>query len=145
MMIARIVWAIAALLAVWPVAADEFGGPDRPKGEWPDGPDKYYLHHLTRPDNHQHPDREDFVRSCCDAGDTVQTRFRVEAGDGPYPEDRWYAWLNGEWVAVLPDKIVPDYAPTGKAYLFVIDVPSDVEGRPDLQVVACFVRPKGGL
>ena len=36
-----------------------------------------------------------------------------------YPEDRWYAWLNDTWVLIPPDKIVPDYAPDGQAYLFV--------------------------
>ena len=40
--------------------------------------------------------------------------------DGPYPEDRWYAWLDGEWVRVPPDRIVPDYAPDGRAYVFVM-------------------------
>jgi len=72
--------------------------------------------------------------SCCDAGDTVKTKFKVEQDDGPHPEDRWYAWINGEWVVVPPDKIVPDYAPDGTPYLFMM-----------AGTIQCFVRPRGGL
>jgi hypothetical protein len=35
---------------------------------------------------------------------------------------------------VPPDKIVPDYAPDGQAYLFML-----------AGTIQCFVRPKGGL
>jgi hypothetical protein len=70
----------------------------------------------------------------CDEGETVDTKFKVESGDELYPEDRWYAWLDGEWVLVSPDKIVPDYAPDGRAYVFVM-----------FGVIQCFVRPRGGL
>ena len=68
---------------------------------------------------------------CCD---TIKTRFRVEAGTGPYSEDHWYAWLDGEWVRAPPDKIVPDYTPDGRASVFVM-----------FGVIQCFVRPRGGL
>ena len=102
--------------------------------EWPDGPNKSYLENLQRPDNHRHPHRDEKSRSCCGAADTVKTKFKVEPGDGPYPEDRWYAWLRGAWVRVPPDKIVPDYAPDGQPYLFVL-----------ADTIQCFVRPKGGL
>jgi hypothetical protein len=119
------------------------------KREWPDGPNKEFLRYLQRPDNHEHPERDQSVRSCCDAGDTVRTKFKVEPGGGPHPEDRWYAWLNDNWVAIPPDVIVPDYAPDGQAYLFVIEVPieaSDFDVKPGIvHVIACFVRPKGGL
>jgi hypothetical protein len=64
----------------------------------------------------------------------VKTKFKVEQDDGPHPEDRWYAWLNGEWVLVPPDKIVPDYAPDGTPYLFMM-----------AGTIQCFVRPRGGL
>jgi hypothetical protein len=47
---------------------------------------------------------------------TVDAEFKVEPGDGPYPEDR-YAWLDGEWVRVPQDRIV---APDGRAYVFVM-------------------------
>jgi len=119
------------------------------KREWPDGPNKEFLRYLQRPDNHEHPERDQSVRSCCDAGDTVRTKFKVEPGGGPHPEDRWYAWLNDNWVAIPPDVIVPDYAPDGQAYLFVIEVPieaADFDVKPGIvHVIACFVRPKGGL
>jgi hypothetical protein len=37
-------------------------------------------------------------------------------------------------VIVPPDKIVPDYAPDGQAYLFML-----------AGTIQCFVRPKGGI
>ena len=51
-----------------------------------------------------------------------------------------------EWVQIPPHKIVPDYAPDGNAYLFVMYV----GGKPNLSApgydeVICFVRPMGGL
>jgi hypothetical protein len=72
---------------------------------------------LMRPDNHKHPYRDKRSLSCCDAGDTVQTQYRVEMGDGPYPEDSWFALIEGKWERIPPDKIVPDYAPDGRPYL----------------------------
>src|SRR5262249_28425920 len=108
------------------------------KREWPDGPNKSFLQNLQRPDNHKHPYRDKHSLTCCDAGDTVDTKFKVEPVFGPhtedYPEDRWYAWINGEWVLVPPDKIVPDHAPDGRAYLFML-----------AGTIQCFVRPRGGL
>jgi hypothetical protein len=59
---------------------------------------------------------------------------RSSSGEGPHPEDRWYALLDGEWVRVPPDKIVTAYAPDGRAYIFVM-----------YGVIQCFVRPRGGL
>jgi hypothetical protein len=105
------------------------------KREWPDGPNKEFLKNLMRPDNHKSLYRDKHSLSCCDAGDTVKTKFKVEGeGEGKHPEDRWYAWLNNDWVIVPPDKIVPDYAPDGQAYLFML-----------ADTIQCFVRPKGGI
>jgi hypothetical protein len=103
---------------------------------WPDGPNKEYLKNLQRPDNRLAPHRKIDPKSlsCCDAGDTVKTKFKVEAGNERYPEDIWFAWLNGEWRPIPPEKIVPDYAPDGQAYLFLL-----------ADTIQCFVRPKGGL
>jgi hypothetical protein len=103
------------------------------KREWPEGPNKEFLKSLMRPDNHKFLYREKHSLSCCDAGDTVKTKFKVE-GDGKHPEDRWYAWLDDNWVMVPPDKIVPDYAPDGQPYLFML-----------AGTIQCFVRPKGGI
>jgi hypothetical protein len=50
----------------------------------------------------------------------VKTRFRIEPAGGRHPEDRWYAWLKDEWVLVPPEKIVPDFAPDGQPYLFLL-------------------------
>jgi hypothetical protein len=72
--------------------------------------------------------------SCCGAGDTVQTKFKVENAGGQYPEDTWYAWLKDSWVRIPPEKIVQDHAPDGQPYLFML-----------AGTVQCFVRPKGGL
>jgi hypothetical protein len=104
------------------------------KREWPDGPNKTFLENLQRPDNDKHPNRDRNSQSCCDAADTVQTTFKVEFGEGKHPEDRWYAFINGEWVLVPPEKVVSDYAPDGQAFLFML------AGK-----IECFVRPKGGL
>jgi hypothetical protein len=71
---------------------------------------------------------------CCGIADTVKTKFKVDAGNERYPEDRWYAWLKDEWVAIPSEKIVQDYAPDGQPYLFML-----------AGTVQCFVRPKGGL
>ena len=50
---------------------------------------------------------------CCGIADTVKTKFKVEPGDGKHPDDRWYAWLKEEWVAIPAEKTVPDFAPDG--------------------------------
>jgi hypothetical protein len=121
--------------------ADYEQPPDRPnehspKREWPPGPTRDYLRDLQRPDNWKSPSRWRNPTSllCCDAGDTVDTKFKVEPGNGPHPEDQWYAWINDKWVFVPPDKIVPEHAPDGRAYPFVIG-----------GLIQCFVRPRGGL
>ncbi len=103
-------------------------------GEWPDSPYRAWFRQLQRPDNHRHPERDEKSRSCCDIADTVDTRFKVESGTGPYPEDTWYAWLNEAWVKIPPEKIVPEFAPNGRAYLFLL-----------AGTIQCFVKPKGGL
>jgi hypothetical protein len=122
---------IPDLIPAWPETKP-------PKREWPDGPLKDYLH------NHKHPERDKYARSCCDAGDTVKTKFKVESGDGRHPEDRWYAWLNEKWAPIPPDKVVPSSAPNGEAYLFMMDFAPDFDNQP-MKVIVCFVRPKGGL
>jgi hypothetical protein len=103
-------------------------------GEWPDSPNKAWFQGLQRPDNSNHPYRDEKSRFCCGVADTVKTKFKVEAGNERYPEDRWYAWLNDQWIPIPPEKIVPDHAPDGQPYLFVLG-----------GTVQCFVRPKGGL
>jgi hypothetical protein len=141
--------AAAALLALSPARADmpfnvdfDYGEliptwpQNKERREWPDGPVKDFLKDLRRPDMK--------AQSCCDAGDVVQTKFKVE-GTGQYPEDQWYAWLNEKWVRIPPDKIMPDYAPDGQAYLFVRDIVPDMEASPGFKIIVCFVRPKGGL
>ena len=146
-MLKRFCAAVAALAVLRSVASADYA-PEQPpdnwpndwppivKREWPDGPNKEFLKNLQRPDNWKIPSRWRYpsLLSCCDAGDTVQTKFKVEQSEGPHPEDRWYAWVNGEWVLVPPDKIVPDYAPDGTPYLFMM-----------AGTIQCFVRPRGGL
>src|SRR5262245_604054 len=87
-------------------------------GEWPDSPNKAWLEKLQRPDNDRNPHRQHDPKSlfCCGIADTVKTRFKVEAGDERYPEDRWYAWLKDGWVRIPPEKIVQDHAPDGQPY-----------------------------
>jgi hypothetical protein len=102
-------------------------------GEWPDGPHKEWFQSLERPDNDKNPYRDLKSRSCCGAADVVKTRFRVESGDEKYPEDRWFAWVNEQWIPIPPEKIVKDHAPNGQPYLFML-----------AGTVQCFVRPKDG-
>ena len=106
------------------------------RGEWPDGPNKEWLESLERPDNAQNPHRrlDPKSLSCCGAGDTVKTKFKVENTGGQYPEDVWYAWLKNSWVRIPPEKIVKDFSPTGEPYLFLL-----------ADTIQCFVPPKGGL
>ena len=122
----------AASLAVAPCVCPTSG---YATGEWPDGPNKLWLEKLQRPDNYLHPERRNDPKSlsCCGIGDTVKTKFKVENTGGQYPEDVWYAWLEETWVKVPPEKIVPDYAPTGEPFLFLLG-----------NTIQCFVRPKGG-
>ena len=49
------------------------------KREWPDGPNKEFLKNLMRPDNHKFLYRDKHSLSCCDAGDTVKTKFKSKA------------------------------------------------------------------
>ncbi len=103
-------------------------------GEWPEGPNKLWFESLQRPDNDKNPQRDKNSRSCCGVADTVKTKFKVEPGNERYPEDRWYAWFNEDWIPIPPEKIVQDYSPDGQPYLFMF-----------AGTVQCFVRPKGGL
>ena len=125
----RSIWIAAASAAAMSTAAYA-------AGEWPEGPNKLWFERLQRPDNHLAPERWTDPKSlyCCGIADTVKTKFKVEPGNARYPEDRWYAWLKDEWTLVPPEKIVPDFAPDGQAYLFLL-----------AGTIQCFVRPKGGL
>ena len=143
-MLKRLCAAFAALALLRSIASADVppqppeNWPNHPaiKRDWPPGPNRDYLRDLQRLDNWKNPSRwpNPASLSCCDVGDTVKTKFKVEAGDRPHPEDRWYARLNGEWVLIPPDKIVPDHAPDGTAYLFLM-----------AGTIQCFVRPRGGL
>jgi len=105
-------------------------------GDWPEGPHKHWFETLQRPDNHLHTYRQSDPKSlfCCGAADVVKTKFKVENAGDRYPEDVWYAWLNGEWTRIPPEKIVQDHAPDGEAHLFLL-----------AGTIQCFVRPKGGM
>ncbi|MGA9336916.1 MAG: hypothetical protein WBV66_04530 [Pseudolabrys sp.] len=59
---------------------------------WPDGPNKRFFESLQRPDNYKRPDQDEHIKSCCDTGDVVKTKFKVEASNSAYPEDSWFAW-----------------------------------------------------
>jgi len=127
-MLSRAAMRAAAAVALWLACAP----PSLAGGEWPDGPYKSWFQNLERPDNHLNPHRDARSRSCCGVADVVKTRFKVENGDVRHPEDRWYAWLDNDWVLIPPEKIVRDHAPNGEAYLFML-----------ANTIQCFVRPKG--
>jgi hypothetical protein len=118
---------VASVLLVLPT--ELFAG-----GEWPDGPNKLWFERLQRPDNDKNSHRDEKSRFCCGVADTVKTKFKVEAGNERYPEDRSYAWLHDQWVPIPPEKIVQDHAPDGEPFLFLL-----------ADTIQCFVRPKGGL
>jgi hypothetical protein len=105
-------------------------------GDWPDGPHQHWFESLQRPDNQSHPSRQLDPKSlfCCGAADVVKTKFKVENVGGRHPEDVWYAWLEGKWTRIPPEKIVQDHAPDGEAHLFLL-----------AGTIQCFVRPKGGI
>ncbi len=147
----RVVVPAAALLIATPTHADTIGNwrlkphdpREQPPKQWPDGPLKDFFQKLQRPDNHLRPQYdENQPPSCCGAGDVVDAKFKVEPGSGAHPEDTWYALLKGKWVHIPPEKIVPDFAPDGSAYLFVLTFCSQDDAY-DEQIV-CFVRPNGG-
>jgi hypothetical protein len=120
-----------------PVVALGVGVSDRSLagGEWPDGPYKEWFQNLQRPDNDSHPERRIDPKSlfCCGAADVVKTKFKVESGDERYPEDRWYALVNGQWTPIPPREGRQGLAPNGQPYLFML-----------AGTIQCFVRPKGG-
>jgi hypothetical protein len=123
---------VAAMVAPLSIAVPE---PSLAHGQWPEGPFKQWFENLQRPDNDSHPERSADHKSlfCCGAADVVKTKFKVENGDERYPEDRWYAWVNEQWIPIPQEKIVKDHAPDGQPYLFML-----------AGTVQCFVRPKGG-
>ena len=97
---------LGALLIAPPTRADTVG-----PVQWPDGPLNRWFKQLQRPDNHLRPQfDENNPTSCCGAGDTVNTKFKVEPGTGPHPDDVWYAWLDDAWVKIPPEKIILDFA-----------------------------------
>ena len=113
---------------------------------WPDGPNSRFFKSLERPDNHKRPYQDKHTKSCCGPGDVVKTQFRVVPADSTHPQDTWFAWLKGTWVRIPDDKIVSDYAPDGKAYLFVMYVGNAHDlTSPGFDEILCFVRPQGGL
>lgn len=141
---------IAMCMAAPAHAQDPFGGPVYPRKIWPDTPLNRYFKNLERPDNHLRPQFDATQPlSCCGEGDVVKTKFKVEAAKGPHPEDVWYAWLKGAWVRIPPEKIVPDHAPNGQAYLFMLTIqdgnPYSLEPQKPSHEIVCFVRPLGQL
>ena len=132
----------ALLLAVFLSPTVALAGDDA----WPDSPNKLWFENLQRPVNHKRPYQDKHTKSCCGPGDVVKTKFRVVRADSSYPQDAWFAWLRQEWVRIPDDKIVPDHAPDGNAYLFVMYVGSKHDlSSPGFDEIICFVRPKGGL
>jgi hypothetical protein len=106
--------------------------------EHPPGIDSEFLNTLERPDNHKHPSRgkapgsTSDARLCCTDQDAVKVKYRVERTSGEYPQDIWYVWFKDTWTKVDEDKISPEYAPSGQAYIFVLG-----------NSIQCFVRPRG--
>jgi hypothetical protein len=102
----------------------------------PPGIDSEFLNTLERPDNHKHPSRKTPGTHnsllCCTDQDAVKVKYRVERQSSTYPQDIWYVWFKETWTKVDDEKISPEYAPSGQAYIFVLG-----------NSIQCFVRPKG--
>jgi hypothetical protein len=102
----------------------------------PHGIDSEFLNTLERPDNHKNPSRSTRGTHnsllCCTDQDAVKVKYRVERGGAQYPQDVWYVWFKEAWAKVDEDKISPEYAPSGHAYIFILG-----------NTIQCFVRPKG--
>jgi hypothetical protein len=98
--------------------------------------DSAFLNALERPDNDKHPSRRTSGTHnsllCCTDQDAVKVRYRVERTSGPHPQDVWYVWFKDTWTKVDEEKITPEYAPSGQAYIFVLG-----------NTIQCFVRPDG--
>jgi hypothetical protein len=101
--------------------------------------DREFLNALERPDNDKHPSRRSPGSTnnpllCCTDQDAVKVRYRVERAGGLYPQDIWYVWFKDAWTKVDDEKISPEHAPSGQAYIFVLG-----------NTIQCFVRPKGRI
>ena len=99
--------------------------------------DRKFLDELQRPDNSSHPERNEKNKSCCTNIDATEVKYVMVKPKGEkYPEPEWYVWVfhhtksEYTWEKVPPEKISPEFAPSGRAYVYFI-------GR-DIQ---CFVRP----
>ena len=133
---------VALIAFTMPACADTLGpvdAIDMPK-RWPPGPLRDFLEGLQAPD---FPYVDGAPTSCCGAGDVVDTKFKVEPGDEKHPQDTWYAMLKGKWVRIPPTKIIPDFAPDGRAYLFVLKS-YDPQANDYDEKIVCFVGPNGG-
>jgi hypothetical protein len=77
---------------------------------------------------------EVFPKACC--GQTIICN-RSTTRISPRHAAAMAMWL------FPPEKIVPDFAPDGNAYLFMLTFYSPHDDAYDEQIV-CFVRPNGG-
>jgi hypothetical protein len=100
-----------------------------PKRQGPPGPTRNYLRNLRRPDAYQH----DHTPLCCDEGETVDSKFKVEPGEGPHPETAGMRCSTMNGSVCGRTRSCPTTRPTAEP-VFVIH-----------GVIHCFVRPRGGL
>jgi hypothetical protein len=117
----------------WPNNYPYPGGEE--EREWPDGPNKNYLKSTTaRQREASRALAQSKVALVLRWRDTVATKFKVEQGDGPYPEDRWYAWISDRWVLVPTlgtRKGVNSYRDAlDKASIKIGDDADEILGRP---------------
>lgn len=125
--LALVVVTLAALLWGWASLAQA-----RDDGRWADADParRQWFRGLEIPERFR-IDNSIPWKSCCDAGDVVPTRFRVDKATGA---DVWlYEAPDGTWKPVPPEIVINDKrAPDGRGYLFAND------GR-----LVCFVPPGG--
>lgn len=129
------VFAVAGFLAwcSWPQSA-----PARDLGQWAQSsPERrQWFRSLTIPEKARPRLRVPYIQ-CCDDGDRVKTRFRVQKTSGA---DQWSFLdpLDDIWKIIPPDIVIHDkQSPDGEAYLF--------RSAADNATLLCFVPPLGGI
>lgn len=75
-------------------------------------------------------------KSCCDAGDHFDTRFRLISDGTKYGAETYEYWTGDTWKVISPDIIQRKKTPDGRPVLFIIKS----TGKE-----VCFIIDEGGI
>jgi len=102
--------------------------------------DRKFLDDIQRPDNRPDERFDEKSKRCCTDRDSTAVDYKLVVRDGDkYAEPEWYVWVESynaemkleyQWKRVPPEKIVQEYAPSGRAYVYMMSY-----------IIQCFVRP----